>query len=459
MKGYGPDSSPMAACVAPFAVVSTTAGFRAAYDPNGNMVLRVEVSGTQRITYTQEWDAENRLAVVTDTVTGQVTRFVYDGDGNRILRIGPDGTTVYIGEYYERTGGTVRKYYYAAGQRVAVRVNGTLYFLHTDHLGSTTLLTNQNQQAVARRWYLPYGEMRYAVGALPTDRLYTGQRWDSALGLYDYRARFYHPVLGRFISADTLVPEPGNPQALNRYAYVTNNPLRYTDPTGHLPWWAYVAGAAGLYVVGRVGYEVGALIVPGGDQARRDRIGGGLVVELSDVIQRESTARSVDPGLVSAVIRHESAAFERRVLTLWPTMQPGLMANTAEFVQSMIQGDMASIGPGQMQLRRARELEEMGYVTTRRNDFERRLALLNNETAVEYVAGMLQYVSEQLRSIPGFNDLETDQQRRLILIAYNWGWMEEFQEQLRARDFAGMIEYAGYDNQTLDEYLRWREKR
>ncbi|MGB9776045.1 MAG: hypothetical protein ACPL7C_05760 [Anaerolineae bacterium] len=50
--------------------------------------------------------------------------------------------------------------------------------MHTDHLGSTTLLTNQNQQAVARRWYLPYGEMRYAVGALPTDRLYTGQRWE-----------------------------------------------------------------------------------------------------------------------------------------------------------------------------------------------------------------------------------------------------------------------------------------
>ncbi|MGB9873252.1 MAG: hypothetical protein ACPLYD_16545, partial [Anaerolineae bacterium] len=62
----------MAACVAPFAVVSTTAGFRAAYDPNGNMVLRVEVSGTQRITYTQAWDAENRLAVVTNTVAGQV---------------------------------------------------------------------------------------------------------------------------------------------------------------------------------------------------------------------------------------------------------------------------------------------------------------------------------------------------------------------------------------------------
>ncbi len=51
--------------------------------------------------------------------------------------------------------------------------------------------------------------------------------------MYDYRARFYDPALGRFISADPLVPEPGNPQGLNRYAYVTNNPLRYTDPSRH----------------------------------------------------------------------------------------------------------------------------------------------------------------------------------------------------------------------------------
>ena len=65
-----------------------------------------------------------------------------------------------------------------------------------------------------------------------TDRLYTGQRQET-FGLYDYRARYYHPALGRFISADPLVPEPGNPQALNRYAYVRNNPLKYTDPSGH----------------------------------------------------------------------------------------------------------------------------------------------------------------------------------------------------------------------------------
>ncbi len=60
----------------------------------------------------------------------------------------------------------------------------------------------------------------------------TGQP-DSGLGLMYYGARFYDGALGRFIQPDTIVSEPGDPQALNRYSYVLNNPLRYTDPTGH----------------------------------------------------------------------------------------------------------------------------------------------------------------------------------------------------------------------------------
>ena len=82
---------------------------------------------------------------------------------------------------------------------------------------------------------------------MQTDYRYTGQRLDAgvgapspvtvngvavARGLYFYNSRYYDPVLGRFISPDTIVPEPGNPQALNRYAYVGNNPLRFSDPTG-----------------------------------------------------------------------------------------------------------------------------------------------------------------------------------------------------------------------------------
>ncbi len=55
----------------------------------------------------------------------------------------------------------------------------------------------------------------------------------SDFGLMNYNARWYDPALGRFVQADTLIPQPGNPQAWDRYAYVENNPLRYTDPSGH----------------------------------------------------------------------------------------------------------------------------------------------------------------------------------------------------------------------------------
>lgn len=69
--------------------------------------------------------------------------------------------------------------------------------------------------------------------SLPTDYLFTGQKWDSATGLYKMGDRYYDPTLGRFISPDSFIPDPGNPQDLNRYSYAGNNPLKYTDPTGH----------------------------------------------------------------------------------------------------------------------------------------------------------------------------------------------------------------------------------
>ncbi|HQK15695.1 MAG TPA: RHS repeat-associated core domain-containing protein [Anaerolineae bacterium] len=107
----------------------------------------------------------------------------------------------------------------------------TLTYLHADHLGSASLSTNASGGKVSEMRYYPYGETR--SGAIATDRRYTGQRQEIGLGLYDYNARSYDPSLGRFIQADTIVPSPANPQSLNRYAYALNNPLRYTDPTGH----------------------------------------------------------------------------------------------------------------------------------------------------------------------------------------------------------------------------------
>jgi len=84
---------------------------------------------------------------------------------------------------------------------------------------------------VGRQRYTPYGQVRYQWGSLPTTYNFTGQRLDGDTGLLYYGARYYDPALMRFVQADTLVPEPGNPQSLNRYAYVLNNPLKYTDPT------------------------------------------------------------------------------------------------------------------------------------------------------------------------------------------------------------------------------------
>jgi RHS repeat-associated protein len=214
----------------PFAVISTTAGYRATYDLNGNQTLRV--SGG--ITYTQDWDPENRLAVVTNTVSGVVTRFTYDGDGNRVLHTVGTATTLYIGSQYEKdiTSGTVTSYFYAGGQRIALRKGGTVSWLSGDHLGSTTLTANSAGTKIAEQLFSPFGTTRYSWGTTPTSYQFTGQRAD-ATGLMFYVARYYDPVVGRWTQADAVVPASGNPQGLNRYAYVANNPLKYEDASGH----------------------------------------------------------------------------------------------------------------------------------------------------------------------------------------------------------------------------------
>lgn len=86
---------------------------------------------------------------------------------------------------------------------------------------------------VGEQRYYPFGETRLAAGNMYTDKLLTGQRQVTGLGIYHYQSRFYSPKLGRFLSADTIVPGMANPQNLNRFSYVGNNPIRYTDPTGY----------------------------------------------------------------------------------------------------------------------------------------------------------------------------------------------------------------------------------
>jgi len=145
-----------------------------------------------------------------------------------------------VGAVEVEISGTQRlttSYYFAGGQRIALRKADVVYYLHGDHLGSASLATDASGAKIAQSdtRYYPYGEARPGLEGtgLPTDRRFTGQRHEAGLGLYDYGARYYDPALGRFIQADTVVPEPRNPQSLNRYAYVLNSPLKYTDPSGN----------------------------------------------------------------------------------------------------------------------------------------------------------------------------------------------------------------------------------
>ncbi|MEM7128871.1 MAG: RHS repeat-associated core domain-containing protein [Chloroflexota bacterium] len=137
------------------------------------------------------------------------------------------------------TPNSVTKYYYLGADRVAMRNGDGVFYLHSDHLGSTSLTTDENGEVVSEKRYYPFGEERFSGGTQVTDWAFTGQRLDAGFGLIDYNARFYSPRIGRFISPDTLIPDLTSSQDWNRYGYVKNNPLTYQDSSGNfafLPW-------------------------------------------------------------------------------------------------------------------------------------------------------------------------------------------------------------------------------
>ena len=142
------------------------------YDCNGNQTTRV-IGGQ---TFTLGYDAENRLVSVSGP--SMTASFVYDGDGNRVKSTVNGTTTTFVGAYYEVTGSTVTKYYFAGTQRVAMRkytVPSSMaveYFLG-DHLGSTSITTDANGAKVSEMRYKPWGETRYTwTAAISTTPAY-----------------------------------------------------------------------------------------------------------------------------------------------------------------------------------------------------------------------------------------------------------------------------------------------
>ena len=117
-------------------------------------------------------------------------------------------------------------------QVAEIKRDGSLVFTHTDVLGSPILLTNAQGQVVGQYDYDPFGNLIGSDSTESTKYLFTGQEYDNESDLYYYNARYYNPVIGRFISRDPVLGRDGDSLSRNGYIYVKNNPLKYVDPSG-----------------------------------------------------------------------------------------------------------------------------------------------------------------------------------------------------------------------------------
>ncbi|MCG3115376.1 MAG: hypothetical protein LLH30_06805 [Candidatus Manganitrophus sp. SA1] len=209
------------------------------YDDNGNMTAgpSYDASGnlTSATARTLTYDMENRPTTVVNN--GVQATMAYDFKGSRVKKTVAGVTTYYVGRIYEKKGSATVKYIFVGTTRVAMKSSdGSVNFYHSNHLDSTHLMTNVAGAKVEEIRYAPFGGgfSLSDSGSINVNHKYTSQEFDSEAGLYYYKARYYDPALGRFISADSIVQSIKNPQFLNRYSYVINNPIRYFDPSGNI---------------------------------------------------------------------------------------------------------------------------------------------------------------------------------------------------------------------------------
>jgi len=171
-------------------------------------------------------------------------------------------TVLYFGSAYEKRGGVGIIHLFAGNQRIAsVRPDGTTQFYHPDHLGSSWIITDGSGAIKEKNEFHPFGTYHEAIdfdSSFPdVNYTFTGQEEDDEVGLYNYNARLYDPELGRFISPDSIVPDPGDLQALNRYSYCLNNPLIYVDPSGNFFIFDDIIVAISSFLVNSLGVSAG----------------------------------------------------------------------------------------------------------------------------------------------------------------------------------------------------------
>jgi RHS repeat-associated protein len=225
------------------------------YNNNGNLISKTDATGTTQYA----WDFENRLVQVVTPASGSVT-YKYDALGRRIQRTPSSGVStnfVYDGQDVVKdinSDGTTIEYLNGPGIDNKIRQKGsstsTTYYFSQDHLGSTTALTGTTGKLVERITYDAYGN---STGSTRTRYGYTGRERDQLTGLLYYRARFYDPQLGRFISEDPIGFDGDD---VNLFGYVEADPINFSDPLGtqkrsdgstgnSVPHWTATAAAFG----------------------------------------------------------------------------------------------------------------------------------------------------------------------------------------------------------------------
>lgn len=210
------------------------------YDGRGNLIS----DGT--VTY--GYDAADRLTRVTLPDATSV-RYAYDAGQQLVQQTVGTAVTNYLWDDLSLFGdivletdgsGTIQATYtYGAQELLAQQRQGENSYYLRDGQQSTRALTAADGTMTEQYTYDAFGNLLHQQGGTTTPYQYTGQQFDHATGLYYLRSRFYDPVLGRFLSADTAAIDLAHPSELNRYLYVSSNPIRYYDPTG------YVAGEYG----------------------------------------------------------------------------------------------------------------------------------------------------------------------------------------------------------------------
>ena len=230
------------------AVVSTSGGGSYGYDANGNM--------TSRNGSTISWTSYNLPGVIQGS-GGNSSQFFYTPDRARYKQVanyaGTVETTIHVGGLLEKlTRGSLTEYRHLiqAGEEHTVihtrRSNGTTDTFHVtrDHLGSAAAITDGGGNVLVQESFMAFGERRgsnwagtpspgdWAQIASTTRRGFTDHEHLDNLDLIHMNGRVYDPTIGRFISADPFIDGWRHTQGYNRYSYVRNNPLRYTDPSG-----------------------------------------------------------------------------------------------------------------------------------------------------------------------------------------------------------------------------------